>query len=514
MVATHYYRNTEGDMELQDRVDRVGWEVKEAAEEGTTPLVTIIVDDPLSELDYVGHRRWLIVEDESEDDDDVLYSGYTGSQTISHKEGEHHNPLDRVWAIELVDVNTLWSRKVMTGSDCDRPAETDVERMQWLLDSGVSSQISAGDTTTYVDTSSPVNMDAVPYRGQMFSQVADDCAQASGKNWFLKNMNDGAERKLFAFYGYYTYDSPLSLSNAPEDLDPAAIEAGTATTYMIAADTKLARSAERVYSHVYLPYEGGAAYRSNPATEEEFALGGRDFIAPSLNVKTTTKANARAQRYLADLSTQDDRITTAALLPKGKATMIRAGMKVSFRATHLPGYETARMLRVLNATPAPVNGGAKYVVGLELQGPGDPIPPDLIYSGSITIPGDSGYIADVVGATGWENDTTYGWIVTAERATGAALGASWGWGIGLVTLDGLNAAAYFDDADWLFDDNTIDSGGQPPNGLTEWERSGTFTTNDAAHFDASDTIYFQAANENGPHDGSTWTYTWEVWKIG
>src|SRR6186713_1326186 len=136
MVARHLYRNAEGDLEIQDRVDRVGWEVKEAAEEGATPIVTITVDDPLSELDFVGHRRWLIRDDESEGDDDVIFSGYTGTQTISHKAGEHHNPLDRVWSIELVDVNTLWQRKVMTGSDCNRDAETDVERMQWLLASG------------------------------------------------------------------------------------------------------------------------------------------------------------------------------------------------------------------------------------------------------------------------------------------------------------------------------------------------------------------------------------------
>jgi hypothetical protein len=50
--------------------------------------------------------------------------------------------------------------------------------------------------------------------------------------------------------------------------------------------------------------------------------------------------------------------------------MLRAGMRVQVKATHLPGYEDWRWLRVLQTSITPVASGTRYQIGLELQGPG------------------------------------------------------------------------------------------------------------------------------------------------
>ena len=43
-------------------------------------------------------------------------------------------PLGRVWSVSHTDANTYWQMRVMVGQPtANRPAETDVERMQWLL---------------------------------------------------------------------------------------------------------------------------------------------------------------------------------------------------------------------------------------------------------------------------------------------------------------------------------------------------------------------------------------------
>lgn len=369
MSAKHYFRNVAGTLELQTLVPREGWEVKSAAEEGSTPIVSIAIPDPEMALDFTGHRRWLIIEDESEDTDDVLYMGYTADQEIGRTGGEFVEPLGRVWVISIADANSLWGRRVMTGSDCKRPAETDVERMQWLLATNEASPWFE-NVTDYVATGSSVSMDKGDYRGQMFNAIADDCAQASGKNWFVAYINNGVDRELCAFYGSYTYDSPLSLSNDPADWDDADLADGTSLVYPISFDAKLKRDPSRVFTGNYLAYEGGAVYRTRAATETAFALGGRDMISPSTNVKTKAKAIARANRQLLDVKDQDERISGSAVVPKGKATMIKAGMRVRVKATHMPGYEAFVWMRVLSCTPAPQDAGTRYKLNLELQGPG------------------------------------------------------------------------------------------------------------------------------------------------
>ena len=369
MTARHFYKDVDGTTtELTAYVQRIGYQVAENAEEGSAGMTTVILEDPASALDISGHRRYWITEDDSTGTDKVIFYGFTAEQKISRgAKGEHYEPLARVWSISLVDANAFWLRRVMVGSDCKRPAKTDVARMQWLF--GTSEASIFGDVTTYVSTASPTNMDKVDYRGQMLSQVVDDCAQQSGKNWWAGVMWDGAAYQFTAWYGrdsLSAYTSPLSLSNAPEDLVEADLFDGSSLIWPISDDSELTRDPSRVYSGVYIEYEGGALYRHSAATAAAFCR--RDFVAPSLNVKTKAKASARAARYLADLDEQDERITTTVILPKAIASQMRSGMRVPYRATHQPGYESYRYCRILSCSPEPVDAGSRWAMHLEMQG--------------------------------------------------------------------------------------------------------------------------------------------------
>lgn len=344
--------------EITDALDVTTLEVTENAEEGSVAISRVTLDDPDMVITMRGHRDFWILEDEIYGEENGLFRGYTADRTYSR--GKH--PLGREVQVAVADANTVWQRRVMVGADCKRPAETDVQRMQWLVTTAEAGLIH--DETTYLATGSPVNMDACDYRGQMMASVADDCGQASGKNWWLSHdfvNGDG----YFIWYGHQAleaYDSALRLSNLLDEIDDV-------TTFAISDDTTLQRDPSRVFAGVYLPYDGGAVYRQLEATAEAFAR--RDAVMPSANVKTNAKAVTRALRYLADLDEETDRITTTVILPAALVNGIRPGMRVQFKATHFEAYPTEfRWVRVLSRTVAYWAPG-QYKVTLVLDGPGE-----------------------------------------------------------------------------------------------------------------------------------------------
>jgi len=201
-------------------------------------------------------------------------------------------------------------------------------------------------------------MDAADYRGQRFNQVLDDCAQASGKNYFVWWREEVAKLSLwYDFASSTSYSSPLRLSNVSTDVD-------SVLTFAISPDTELSRSPDRVNSGAYLPFDGGAVYVQNTATANSFVR--RDANMPSENVKSTAKATARANRYLLEMNTEEDVITTTVQLPAAKVNFIMQGMRVQFKASHLPGYTDFVWARVLNRSVQQVSEEF-YDVKMELS---------------------------------------------------------------------------------------------------------------------------------------------------
>jgi hypothetical protein len=343
----YWYKNDDGDLvEFTDRV-QVGWAANPGtnglvmnAEEGSIGVCEIRVEDPDGDWAFPrGHRIVYVVEEDAEYDDfgGVVYKGYTAARTFERD--IMRTGAARIITMQLQDINIVFDRRIMAGSENNRPAETDVERIAWLLTTNEAALI---DDDFYFSTDDPVDMDAVDYRGQSFRQVVSDCSLQSGKNWYLWPSLAGFSL-WYMPRGTDDFTSTSRISNILEDLDDYE------DTYAPAIDTRLARDPDRVYSGIYRVYSGSFVYTQNEETAIGFAR--RDTFASSPNIKTKTKAIARSVRELFDISTEEDVITTSIIVSRPNVNCIVPGQRVQVRYSHFPDYEDDfQWLRVLNRT--------------------------------------------------------------------------------------------------------------------------------------------------------------------
>ena len=102
------------------------------------------IDDPEGVLNIVGHRRVWAIEDSAPIGQQMVFWGYTADRDVTRTSPQVQ--ASRKWTATIVDINSLLQRKVMAGNDTDRPEETDVERVQWLMTTGEAGFFD--DTTT------------------------------------------------------------------------------------------------------------------------------------------------------------------------------------------------------------------------------------------------------------------------------------------------------------------------------------------------------------------------------
>jgi hypothetical protein len=341
--------------DISERVRKFTYDATENAEEGSVGISTMLIDDPDGDYDIQGWRRIQVYETDCPATDDFVGNFWVAERRIIR--GPYRTGVSRQWEVSLADMNTVLGLRVFHQADASRPAETDVARITWMLGELGTPGIPEDE---FFNTSGPVNMDAVDYRGQTRFDVITDCAQQSGKNFFVyTKQQDASNADLAIWYDFVestAYSSTLSLSNDLADIDGV-------TTFEISLDTVLSRNPDRVYSGAFIQADGFTVYVEDAATSALFTR--RDAIVPADNVKTQAKATARANRYLADANTEEDRITTSVVLPSAKVTAIKQGMRVSFKATHLPEYESAVWLRVMNRNVRHLSED-NYLVTLEL----------------------------------------------------------------------------------------------------------------------------------------------------
>jgi len=333
--------------------------LNEKAEEGATGMAEITFDDPDMILDFNGHRRIWIIEDEDTTGDPLFFYGFTYNQTI--KRGP--DILGRIWIVEVSDANALWLRRIVTGPDSKRPDETDVARIQWLL--GTNEATGFGDVTTYVSLATTGSMDENDYRGTVFGEIAEDCSLVKGKNYFAFAI--GNPPVVYAWYGrdtLATYESPFTITNDPTLLLPIG------TTYWAGdQEASLRRDVERIYWACYLPFDGGAVYQTRAATAANYAK--RDFAAPSVTVKRKARAAARAQRMLDDVDSPDLRLrVTVVKVPPASVNGFKAGMRIQVLMTEMEEAATLAWWRIVDRTCRQTGDGTYYDVELELvKGP-------------------------------------------------------------------------------------------------------------------------------------------------
>lgn len=329
-------------VDLSARVRAYRTEATVNAEEGSVAISTFIVDDEIGSpyINITGFRNFRWKESSEGSNSRIIFDGYTADRVISR--GPFRVQSSKQWAVNCADLNSILQRRIMRGSDANRPAETDVARIQWAL---ATSELNLLTDSTYVSTSNPVAMDAVDYRNQRVADIVDDCAQQSGKNYFLI-LNELFDPPRYGLFydrpASQTYSSSVRLTNVLADID-------STTTYAVFNDDlQLTRDPSRVYSGVIVSYTGGDQYVVDASIDDAFVR--RDTIAPSWNVKTAAKAQARGLRYIQDIGTEEDRITMSYLVPLARVNRLKEGHSFQVKFSHLPGYTDWTWVRALKRT--------------------------------------------------------------------------------------------------------------------------------------------------------------------
>jgi len=352
-----YSVSASSNVDISARIRAYQMSVMANAEQGSVAMPSLAVDDPEGGINITGLRNITLTETSESSNQQVIFTGWTASREVTRGQESHRTGAARLWTVTLADQNSLIGRRIMRGGDANRPAETDVARIQWLLTTSEFGGIVT--TSRYVSTLFPVAMDAVDYRDQSNQEILDDCSQASGKNYFVMFDEPVAAYGLYYdFAGASKYRSALKLTNILGYVD------NDITFSVSNTDTKLSRDPSRVYSGVVLPYVGGEVYVQDSAIAAEFVS--RDTMAPSVNVKTSAKATARATRYIFDASTESDVISTSFLVPLSRVNHLKEGMAVQVWLAHFPGYDTGwNWMRVLNRTVT-ATSEEFYTIAVEL----------------------------------------------------------------------------------------------------------------------------------------------------
>jgi hypothetical protein len=323
------------------------------AQLGAVDGSSIPLDDPLSDIGHasdgiVGLKQFDWREGACPVGRRVIFTGYVGPRTYRRGDSERSSLITGAarWIdVNLQDINAFLSFRLLVdwGSSGDasfnRPAETDIERVQALLDVYYL-------TTTLFDglvtASSPVDMDAVDYTGQRPIDVLNDCAQASGRNFFVFYDEAGTYCPSAGDFGlFYDFDyAPVYPANDPDfrvsnvltDCDRTGGEF-TGPTWPPSMDAELEVDPMRVVTAASTTVGKTAVSRELITTSYKFAHRDMDVATPDL--KTVAKAEARLDRYLDDNSTEDARLTFRMRLPAANVNDWKEGQYASVRFSHL-----------------------------------------------------------------------------------------------------------------------------------------------------------------------------------
>jgi hypothetical protein len=340
MSFRFFVRDNDGTIgELVGRVRLTTPETAAQAEEGAVGQYTLTLDDTFGTFTVRGHRIGWITETEALADayGGVVAVGYTGARKV-HR-GEEQSGAGREWVVDFFDVNTLLDRRILEGADCKRGTETDIVRVRWLL--STSEMRPVVDDDTYVAASGGVAMDAADYVGQKVRDVLDDCAQQSGRNFYLFWLYSGDPVSPVGVYLWYDRSetagrvSGIRISNIDAEIDDA--DPLTQVTFVANPEAELTRDPARVFSGIHEAYDGGSRYVTKGSTATRFAA--RDTTGRAENVKTPGTAIARARRTLNDIDTELDLITDAIVVPRSRVNAAMHGDLVAVHYEHLDGYE-------------------------------------------------------------------------------------------------------------------------------------------------------------------------------
>lgn len=416
----------------------------------------IIVDDPAGTFYVPGHRPLYLIETEAVTDDfqGIIGVFWTWNRTM-HR-GPYRTGAGREVVITCKDLNTLLTMRVQKGTDAERDSESDVQRMQWLINTaevigGFGDNGFSIEETEFFFTDNAVTMSETDYTGNDSAGVINDALQDSSKTaWLYNRPEPGDPIRVGIWYGHteradFTSDHSISNDLSDVDIDPAVAAATQSAATLLAGnwtfapsmDAELDRDPSRQITGALVQWDGGSTYVSQ--TDPEPSLTRRDMTFQAELVKNEAQATRRGNSYLDRLETEDDAITCSVLVPPALVNGFHQGMRVPVRFTHLSpeGYAAEPVnMRIAQRTVRQTEGGL-YEIALDLRGESRPFtaptPPGEeppVYSSSIfaRLSKVSGPYPNPTGDLHWDDVPQLPWETTSamfEYVTTGKTGHRW-----------------------------------------------------------------------------------------
>lgn len=316
--------------------------------DGEVGFSGVLISDPDGSLDIVGLNKFEV--DDTACDNPRIYTGIVYDRTIK-RGSQQRVETQRVWDTNLADQNAYLNLRIIhDGNHGNRPAETDVQRIAWLLAevlnnghviNGTGGTFGANGPTAAV-LAAPRNLDAADYRGQYAAQVLADIGPPGNRRFFV--YWDPVLDDKCLFYGLntdYLGTSSLSISNVLADLD-------STTFWPYFGDNGLHRDPSEVYGAVYYVYRNGTIYREDPGTLATYL--NRGVSIRNDRVGSATTASTFTDRILDRASEERDQINVTIRVPPEHVNHVLEGQRIAVKFSHLPGYETETYLHVLSRT--------------------------------------------------------------------------------------------------------------------------------------------------------------------
>lgn len=153
------------------------WQLIEGGEKGAPCMSGFRIEDPAASSSIVGCKQ-VNVED-SGCTEPTIFAGCWENRGIGRAEALRV-AAQREWNAHVIDLNVLLGDRIIQSGD--RPAETDIARIYWLLGSGY---LPIGDAG-FIDVASPTNLPAADYTGRYPLDVLAECSNESGQNFCVR----------------------------------------------------------------------------------------------------------------------------------------------------------------------------------------------------------------------------------------------------------------------------------------------------------------------------------------
>jgi hypothetical protein len=335
-VRWYYMDPTPTAVELTDRI----WtplDVTSSAEELNAVQSALVVEDPDADLILWAWRRIYAVEDDAPEGQTVIWMGFIAGIEIKRSEVYVRNATARAWHLTLTDLNYLPSYPLFDAGDSpSRSEETDLERVAWYLTT--QEALHFADNTDYIDVSGGIEMDEDDLLSKSPYDLLRSAMDVSGRNAFILYDEsvgppdfDASEGELALFYAtpdatFWTSD--IVISNDAADIDPAG---GVYPPLEEHNDFTLDPSL--IYWKLHAAYDGGTVPVHDDAIATNYTARETTVYLP--RIKTEARAEAAAERMLAERSVPAVVIDWGYQCKPEHVNALMAGQSFHRRATHL-----------------------------------------------------------------------------------------------------------------------------------------------------------------------------------